>query len=150
VRDSFATLLTVRQSDYTTIVRQHQNRWPKQTVWGYTFLPFKNSGFLSSRSGGQSEIEVEFPITGSLVSLIETAMVSNYLFQVELRQFNPPDGDALPPTSVVAASYLGQIVGASYSEAGITVSLGSTLDPVEASAPPRRFTTALVGRPPKL
>ena len=150
MKDSYVTLLTVRQSDYTTIVRQHQNRWPKQTVWGYTFLPFNSGGFLSSRSGGQSEIEVEFPITGSLVTLIETAMVSNYLFQLELREFTPPSSGGPPSSAVVAAGYLGQIVGASYSEAGITVGLGSTLDPVEASAPPRRFTTALAGRPPKL
>lgn len=95
-------------------------------------------------------MQVTFPIAGSLVALIETAMASNYYFELELREFLPPSTGDVPATTALGAKYLGQIVGASYDETGITVSLGSTLDPVEASAPPRRFTSALAGKPPKL
>lgn len=150
MKDSYAALLTIRTKDYTTVLHRYQSRWPKETVWDHEFLPFTTGAFLSSRSGGQSEIEIQFPLLGSLVALVETAIEQSYLFELELREFDPPASGTWPARWSLAASYLGQVASASYDESAIVLGLGSTLDPVEASAPPRVFTSALAGRPPKL
>lgn len=150
MKDSYAATLTVREKDYVTVLYRYQNYWPKNVAWGHDFLPFITGGFLSSRSGGQSEIGVDLPLTGPLVALTEAALEKSYLFELELRKFFPMPDSSPPGQYTVVASYLGMVVSASYQEGGITLGLGSTLDPVEASAPPRVFTTAIAGRPPKL
>ena len=147
--NSYASFLIVRRSNYSSIVRLMQNRWT-QTVEGYPFFPFQSSGILSSRSGGQSEISIAFPLDAGIVSLVEDAIASNYYFQLLLREFTPPSGGGVPSSFNLVGTYLGQVVNASYDEASVSVSLGSSLDPVEASAPPRKFTTIIAGQPPKL
>lgn len=149
MRDSYASFLSIRQSNYSSVVRVMQNRWP-QTVDGHPFFPFQSSGILSSRSGGQSEISIVFPLDAGIVKLVEDAIASNYYFELLLKEFIPPEGGGPPPSFNLVGSYLGQVVNASYDEASVSVSLGSSLDPVEASAPPRKFTTVIAGQPPKL
>lgn len=147
---SFATFLTLFASNGTTVIARHQNRWPGQSVNGFTFKDFISEGIVSSRSGGSADISIVFPVSGSTLALIEDALGKNYLGQISLERFDVPDALGVPTKFEVVASFLGEVISASATPTSITMSLGSTLDPVEATAPPRRFTSVLAGRPPKL
>lgn len=147
---SCASFLDIYANDGTTVIRRWQNRWPGQTISGYTYFPFVSSGVLSSRSGGGAEIGLGFPIGASVVELVEDGLRDAYYLQLSLKRFQVPANLGPPAVSEVIASFLGQMIGAVIDQTEVKVSVGSTLDPVEASAPPRKFTSVLVGRPPKL
>jgi hypothetical protein len=148
--EAIAGFLTVRGVDFVTVVKRVQNYWPGQTVDQFQHYPFATGHITSSRSGGQSGIEIRLAISKEMIDLIEAALLNSYVFELRLERFTPSATDATTRTAHVIASSYGELVSASYDESSITLSIGSSLDPVEAQAPPRKFTTRLVGTPPQL
>lgn len=148
--EAIASFLVVRRSDYTTIVDRLQNYWPGRTVSGHRHHPFVTGYITSSRSGSQSGIEISLAISSEMISLVESALQSNYIFDLTLERFSPNISDPNVRNAHVLARSFGELVSAQYDQARITLSIGSSLDPVEAQAPPRKFTTRLVGTPPQL
>ena len=145
-----AAFITFRQSDYSTIVEQYQNYWPSQTVDQHTFYPFICSAIVSDSSGGQQSISVSFATSQVITDLVEAGLANAYFADLTFYRFTAT-ADGTPPTSkTIIANYIGETISASQDETTITVAIGSSLSAVEAQAPPRKFTTTLIGEPPKL
>jgi hypothetical protein len=57
----------------------------------------------------------------------------------------------MPQSSqALIASFVGEIIGIGGSFTELTIELGSSLAPVGAQAPPRNFTSILIGAPLRL
>lgn len=145
-----ASFLTFRQSDYSTVVAQYQNYWPDQTVDSHTFYPFNTNAIVSNATGGQQSLSIDFAASNDIVSLIEAGLSNGYFVELSFYQFTPTVTGAPPTAKTLFASYIGELISASQNELSISVQIGSSLNPVEAQAPPRKFTTTLIGEPPKI
>lgn len=129
-------------------VYKWQSFWPDQTVDDHTFYPFDIGSLLSARNSAETDLEVRLPMNATTVALAETGIEDGYLATVTLYKFTLAAGETLPASKTAIAGYTGQIIGASLDQIVLTLVLGSPLDAREAQAPPRRFTTNLVGTPP--
>jgi hypothetical protein len=144
---ALATYLQITTAAGTNIYKW-QSFWPDQTVDTYTFYPFDIGSLLSARNSEQTDLQVRLPMNATTVTLAETGIEDGYLATVTLYKFTLAAGQTLPASKTAIASYTGQIIGASLDQVELTLTLGSPLDAREAQAPPRKFTTNLVGTPP--
>jgi hypothetical protein len=148
--EAIATFITVRRSDFNTIVDRMQNYWADRTVDGYRHYPFTTGSVTSNSSGGQSGISLDLALSAPLVAQVEAALAEGYFYQVSIRKFAPPPDGGPPLSYEILADFYGEVISASQDAAGLHLQVGSNLDPVEAQAPPRKFTTVLCGSPPQL
>ena len=66
-------------------------------------------------------------------------------------EFDTLDGNNAPQAGQeLIASYVGEVVGAGGPFESISLELGSSLSPVGAQVPPRKYTSRLIGVPVKL
>lgn len=145
-----ASFVTFRQRDNTTVVSRFQNYWPGATVDLHIFYPFTTDAIVSNTNGGQQSISLNFATSRVIATLVEDGLANAYLAECSFYQF-VPTADGTPPASkTIFASYLGELLSADQNESTISIRIGSSLDPVEAQAPPRKFTTTLIGEPPKI
>jgi hypothetical protein len=71
--------------------------------------------------------------------------------EVRVIQFDEEAGTTAPPAAyVLAASCIGEVIGASATLTTMTWKLGSALSPVGAQFPPRTAITPLIGVPCRL
>jgi hypothetical protein len=145
-----AVFATFRKSDSSTIVARYQSYWPGQTVDGHEFYPFNSAAIVSNSTGGQQSLSVTFAVSPAITSLVEAGLADGYLVELSFYSFALQVGESVPTVKTLFASYLGELINASQSEEAISIQIGSSLDPVEAQAPPRKFTTTLIGEPPKI
>ena len=145
-----AAFLTIRQKNFNTVVARYQNYWPGIVVDGYWFKPFTTGSITSNSSGGQQSFALEFGLQSSIEEVIDVSAVNGYIYDCELKEFAPTQAGLPPGNLTTFARFLGEVLSASKTDQGITVEVGTSLDPVKAQAPPRRFTTTLVGEPPQL
>lgn len=145
-----AAFLTFRQANYSTVVSKHQNYWPNHAVDGATFYPFAVDSIIANSSGGQDSIAVTFAISSTIADTIESGIAQSYLIELIFYKFSPTTSGAPPTAKTQFATFIGEIISATQSESGITMQVGSNLNAVEAQAPPRKFTTELIGSPPKI
>lgn len=145
-----AAFLLFRQADYSTVVARYQSYWPEQTVDGHSFYPFNANAIVSNASGGQNSLAVELAATGDIASLMEAGIANGYFVELLFYQFTPTADGTPPSAKTLFASYIGELISATQNEAVITAEIGASLSPVEAQAPPRKFTTTLIGEPPKI
>jgi hypothetical protein len=145
-----AAFLTIRQSDFNTVVAKYQSYWPGMTVAGHVFKPFTAGAITSNSSGGQQSFSLEFGLQAATEQIIEVSAANGYIYDCELKEFTPTATGVPPATLTTFARFLGELLSASKTDQSITVEVGTSLDPVKAQAPPRKFTTALVGDPPQL
>lgn len=145
-----ASFLTFRRSDYITVVARYQSYWPGSTVDSHTFYPFNVDAIVSNATGGQQSLNVDFAPSNEIIALIEDGLTNSYFVELSFYSF-APTADGSPPTAkTLFASYIGELINASQNEASVSIQIGSSLNPVEAQAPPRKFTTTLIGEPPKI
>lgn len=145
-----ASFVAFRQSNYSTIVARYQSYWPNQTVDNHTFYPFNVNAIISNATGGQQSLSVDFATSGTIIDLVETGLANGYFVELSFYHFTPTASGAPPTAKTLFASYIGELISASQNEALISIQVGSSLNPVEAQAPPRKFTTTLIGEPPKI
>lgn len=145
-----AAFLTIRQSDFSTVVARYQGYWPGITVSGHVFKPFSVGAITSNVSGGQQSFTVEFGLQPALEQLVEDSAANEYVYDCELKEFTPTATGVPPATLTTFAQFVGHVLTASKTDRSLTVEIGSSLDPVKAQVPPRKFTTALTGEPPQL
>lgn len=145
-----AAFLTFRQSDYSTVVARYQSYWPGQTVDGHGFYPFNANAIVSNATGGQESLSVEFAVTQEIVNVIEAGLGSGYFVELAFYAFTPTASGAPPTSKTLFATFIGELISATQSESSVSLAIGSNLSAVEAQAPPRKFTTTLIGAPPKL
>lgn len=145
-----AAFLTFRQSNYSTVVARYQSYWPGRTVDGHSFYPFNVDTIVSNTSGGQDSIAVSLAISNDVVRLVETGLSANYLIQLDFYSFVPTSNGLPPGSKSFITSFVGELISAIQNESSMNMQVGSSLSGVDAQSPPRKFTTTLVGQPPKL
>jgi hypothetical protein len=130
------------------VQRKWQNYWISQSVDGYAFAPFSVSMLISKVSDGEESVQILLPPTDDNLTLAELGLQSFYIATVEQYQFLVPDS-GLPATKTKIASFTGEFQAASLQPSAVTLTIGSNLDSTESQAPPRKFTSTLIGSPPK-
>jgi len=144
-----ATFLSVRASNYTTVVDMMQNYWPGQTVDGHRFVNFTTDSLISNSSGGSDSVTVSLPISTNAINLLTTGGTAGNLIELRLRSFAPLANGGVPTAFTTVAEYIGQIAGGQHDMVSVRLQVGAILNSTDTQAPPRRFSTALVGTPPK-
>lgn len=133
----------------STRIAAYQNYWPGQTVNGYAHYPFSTDGIVADGNGGQTSFSVTLPATKEAVTLLENAIANNYLGRIQIYQFDPPADNTLPAVRTLVAQFDGEIIDGTTTQTEVTLTLGSSLDPIGAQIPPRKYTSTLVGELPR-
>ena len=118
-------------------------------VWAYQ--PFDADGITAGEVQSESSISVRLPATTNAVEVVLQALGEARLAELQLYEFDTLLGNSTPQAGqTLIASYLGEVVGVSGSFTSIEMELGSSLAPIGAQVPPRKFTSKLTGSPCKL
>jgi hypothetical protein len=145
-----ASFISFRQSDYSTVVKRYQSYWPGETVDDHAFYPFNSNAIVSNATGGQQSLTVDFAVSQEILDLIENGLTNSYFVELSFYRFTATASTDSSTAKLVFASYIGELLSASQTETTVSIQIGSSLNPVEAQAPPRKFTTTLIGEPPKI
>lgn len=141
-------------SGATTYVRW-QSYYVGQTVtWesnSWSYFPFIGNGLIGGSVGNDAGVSVSIPATAVAVSAFEAALNNNRLVELRVYEFDSRISQAAPPSGQsLIGSFVGEVISISGSFTTLEVSLGSSLAPIGAQAPPRKFTSQLIGAPIRL
>jgi hypothetical protein len=135
------------------------NRWQSYYVntsvtWegaSWAYQAFDADGITAGKVESESSITVTLPATTNVIDSVLTALNEARLVELRMYEFDTILGNATPQAGQnLIASYIGEVVGAKGSFTSIEMELGSSLSPVGAQVPPRKFTTRLIGVPCRL
>lgn len=141
--DGFGTIYARWQSYWVDAVVS----WSSQQ-WSYQQLDW--AGITSGQAVGD-QAALTLPAVPSVLAMTERALAGPWVATLSVIQFDESAASSGPPaTTVLAASCVGEVIGASASLTQITWKLGSALSPVGAQFPPRTAITALIGVPCRL
>jgi hypothetical protein len=114
----------------------------------WSYQPFDADGITAGGVESESSISVALPATTSAVDAVLTALNEARLVELRMYEFDTLFGNSTPQASQnLIASYIGEVVNVSGTFTSIVMELGSSLSPVGAQVPPRKFTTRLIGVP---
>jgi hypothetical protein len=117
----------------------------------WAFLGFDVDGFTAGQTGDEGGISVTLPATAFIIATVEDALRNARLVELTMYEFDTLLGNDAPQAAQVEiASYVGEVVGAGGPFELISLELGSSLSPVGAQMPPRKYTSRLIGVPVKL
>jgi hypothetical protein len=121
--------------------------WDGQS-WAYQ--QFDWAGITSGQAVGD-QATITLPALPSVLALTPRALAGAWVASLRVIQWDD-EASANPPASgyVLAASCVGQVVGASGTLTQQIWRLGSALSTIGAQFPPRSATTALIGVPVRL
>ena len=118
----------------------------ESAAWSYQ--PFDADGITAGEVQSESSISITLPATTNVMEVVLQALDEARLAELRLYEFDTILGNSTPQTGqTLIASYLGEVVGVSGGFTSIQMQLGSSLSPVGAQVPPRKFTTTLIGAP---
>jgi hypothetical protein len=121
----------------------------ESAAWSYQ--PFDADGITAGEVQSESSISVTLPATTNVMEVVLQALNEARLAELRIYEFDTILGNSTPQTGqTLIASYLGEVVGVSGSFTSIQMQLGSSISPVGAQVPPRKFTTKLIGAPCQL
>ena len=141
--DGFGTVYARWQSYWIDAVVS----WSSQQ-WSYQQLDW--SGVTSGQAVGD-QASLILPAVPSVLAMNERALAGPWVATLSVIQFDEALASSGPPaTTVLAASCVGEVIGASATLTQVTWKLGSALAPVGAQFPPRTAITALIGVPCRL
>ena len=121
----------------------------ESAAWSYQ--PFDADGITAGEVQSESSISVTLPATTNVMEVVLQALNEARLAELRLYEFDTILGNSTPQAGqTLIASYLGEVVGVSGSFTSIQMQLGSSISPVGAQVPPRKFTTKLIGAPCQL
>ena len=121
----------------------------ESAAWSYQ--PFDADGITAGEVQSESSISVTLPATTNVMEVVLQALNEARLAELRLYEFDTILGNSTPQAGqTLIASYLGEVVGVSGGFTSIQMQLGSSLSPVGAQVPPRKFTTKLIGAPCQL
>ena len=144
----FAQYLEI--TDASSIVR---HRWQNYylnsnvtyggVVWNYQ--EFSADGLVD---GQQTSLNVTMPATPLVLSMLNSAMTEGWLVEVFNYQFDMLISNTTPQSDqTLTGSFLGEVIGGRGGLYEVSMELGSSLAPVGAQFPPRKFTTRIMGSP---
>ena len=142
---SFALVQFLRFFKGGTDFLKWQNYFVDQTIDGYVYQGFKSSGVLTNRSADENGISIEMPANPSILGMMETAIGDQWLCESIVYRLTDPSSAA---TRVVAARFIGEVLGVSTDMVTIGFELGAGIDALTAQIPGRKITSALVGSMP--
>ena len=117
--------------------------------WAY--VGFDVDGFTAGQTGDEGGVSVTLPATAFVIDTVEDALRNARLVELSMYEFDTLDGNNAPQAGQeLIASYVGEVVGAGGPFESISLELGSSLSPVGAQVPPRKYTSRLIGVPVKL
>lgn len=145
----------LRLYDGSGTYARFQNYYVNQTIslnsanWEY--YPFSASGLSSGAPGTDSDVSVEIPATGRVVDLVDAALRDMYLCELKVYEFDSRLSQTAPQAGqVLIVNFVGEVVAIDGSFTALTIQLGSSLAPVGAQVPPRKFGSKLIGAPIRL
>ena len=137
----------------TTLARWQSYAIDQIVTWdgqGWLYQQLDWAGITSGQAVGD-QASLTLPAVPSVLQLTERALAGAWVATLRVIQWDD-EASATPPTSgyVLAASCVGQVIGAGGPLEQITWKLGSALAPFGAQFPPTTATTALIGVPCRL
>lgn len=118
-------------------------------VWEYQ--PFMVNGLIGGTPGTDVGITIDVPCTERLLQTFKDALNFNRLCEIKLYEFDTRLTNAEPQAGqILIGTYVGEVISMGGSFSLLTVRLGSSLAPVGAQVPPRKFTNHLIGVPIRL
>jgi hypothetical protein len=117
----------------------------------WSYQPFDADGITAGEVQSESSISVTLPATTNVMEVMLQALNEARLAELRIYEFDTILGNSTPQDGqTLIASYLGEVVGVSGGFTSIQMQLGSSISPVGAQVPPRKFTTKLIGAPCQL
>ena len=117
----------------------------------WMYQPFDADGITAGEVKSESSITITLPATTAVIEAIQTALENARLVELRMYEFDPILGNNAPQAGqTLIAAYIGEVVGASGTFTTLELELGSSLSPIGAQVPPRKFTSRLIGVPCKL
>jgi hypothetical protein len=121
----------------------------ESAAWSYQ--PFDADGITAGEVQSESSISIALPATTNVMEVVLQALDEARLAELRIYEFDTILGNSTPQAGqTLIASYLGEVVGVSGGFTSIEMQLGSSISPVGAQVPPRKFTTKLIGAPCQL
>lgn len=132
------------------VVARWQNYYNATVTWdsqSWQHMSFIVEGLSEGINGEESDIGVTTPAGTAPMRIIEQSIIAGRLIELEVYQFNTFLGNDVPQASQqLVSQYTGQVVGGSGGLTSITMKIGSSMAPLGAQVPPRKFTTAIMGQ----
>jgi hypothetical protein len=117
----------------------------------WSFMSFDVDGFTAGQTGDEGGVSVTLPATALVMDVVADALRNARLVELQMFEFDTLDGNDAPQAEQdLIASYVGEVVAAGGPFESVNLELGSSLSPVGAQVPPRKFTSRLIGVPCKL
>lgn len=117
----------------------------------WQYQPFAVNGLIGGTPGTDVGITIEAPGTQTIIDAFQAALNANRLVEVKLYEFDTRLSNAAPQAGqTLIGTYVGEAVSMGGSFSLLELRLGSTLAPVGAQVPPRKFTNRLIGAPIRL
>ncbi len=118
-------------------------------AWSYQ--PFDADGITAGEVQSESSISIRLPATTNVLDVVLKALNGARLAELRFYEFDTILGNSTPQAGqTLIASYLGEVVGVRGRFTEVEMELGSSLAPVGAQVPPRKFSSKLIGAPCKL
>ena len=115
-------------------------------TWSY--MPFNGNGIVESGASGGKSVTITVPATNSVIEAFNLALSYRRLCELSIYQFDSRLDQTAPQAGQqLIASYTAQIASISGTFTRLEIELGSSLSPVCAQMPPRKFTSYLIGVP---
>ena len=117
----------------------------------WSYFPFTADGLMSSSASGANRVSVTCPATTTAISALTEALNNQYLVELKVYEFDSRLSNVAPNSNQsLIVNFLGVITEISGTFETLRVRIGSSISPVGASCPPRKFTTDLIGNPIRL
>tara|TARA_R100000655_G_scaffold1149_1_gene4635 strand:- start:463 stop:927 length:465 start_codon:yes stop_codon:yes gene_type:complete len=117
----------------------------------WSYFPFTADGLMSSSASGANRVSVTCPATTTAISALTEALNNQYLCELKVYEFDSRLSNVAPQSNQsLIVNFLGVITEISGTFETLRVRIGSSISPVGASCPPRKFTTDLIGNPIRL
>tara|TARA_Y100001972_G_scaffold100775_1_gene125329 strand:- start:845 stop:1309 length:465 start_codon:yes stop_codon:yes gene_type:complete len=117
----------------------------------YSYFPFTADGLMSSSASGGNTVSLTCPATTTAIAALTEALNNQYLVELKVYEFDSRLSNVAPNSNQsLIVNFLGVIISIGGSFETLNVNIGSSISPVGASCPPRKFTTDLIGNPIRL
>lgn len=114
----------------------------------WEYMPFSASGIVESGASGGKSVSITVPATNSVVEAFNLALSYGRFCELKIYEFDSRLDQTAPQASQnLIASYTAEVVNVSGTFTRLDIELGSSLSPVGAQVPPRKFTSYLIGAP---
>lgn len=126
-----------------------QSYWTGAVSWEgstWSYQPFAADDILEGAAAAGRSETVRMPAAAAAVTTADAALTSGWLAELRIYRFDATTALTGPPaTMTMVGQFYGQAIGATATATTFTLELGSALQPVGATVPPRVLTQAIMG-----